>query len=137
MLSPLTLHLSNAGLFIVAWLVQLWIYPAFSRLHQDEFFKWQSRYQPIIIIITLPLMIMQAIGHTENIFAHQQWIHVIQWIGCLITFILTFGIAVPVHLKMKKAGNSKDLMNRLLTAHTFRTISWTIIFVLDFIKFRM
>ena len=131
------LHLTNACLFIITWLVQLWIYPSFARMSSEQFSKRYNTYLPVIVFFTLPLMLTQAVWHSLNLYQFPGRIHIVQWIGVLITFIITFGFAVPVHFKLKKEGNTGLLIKKLLSTHTVRTIAWTVIFLLDFIKYRI
>jgi hypothetical protein len=125
------LHLSNALLFMIAWTVQLWVYPKYVRPINNLLYK------AVIVVLTLPAMTIQGIYHSLNLFYAPGWIHIIQWLCMLITVALTFAYAVPVHLKMSREGNSESLVKRLLSIHSVRTACWTIILLLDFVKFRI
>lgn len=133
---PVILHLSNALLFVVAWVVQLWVYPAFARPDKEAVFSY-VRYRAFIVVLTLPPMVVQGIWHSLNLFYAPGWIHALQWAGMVVTVILTFMYAVPLHLKMNKEGNSAELMKKLIRVHSVRTVCWTVIFLLDFVKFRI
>jgi len=133
---PVILHLSNALLFIITWIVQLWIYPKFVRPDHPPLIN-NLYYKSVIVVLTLPAMTVQGIYHSLNLYYAPGWIHIIQWLCMLITVVLTFAFAVPVHLKMSREGNSESLVKRLLSIHSVRTACWTIILILDFVKFRI
>ena len=132
---PMMLHLSNAVLFLVTWIVQVWIYPKLSTPENERFFSY-NWYKAFIVVCTLPAMVVQGIGHSFNLFSEPGWIHGVQWFGVVITVLLTFGFAVPLHVRITREGTSDGLVARLIRIHSFRTACWTVIFLLDFIKFR-
>lgn len=130
------LHLSNAWLCVLAWVVQLWVYPTFGRLPSEKFFSQHPRYRIGIVFLTLPFMLIQSVQHTQNLLNNANLIHSIQWVAVLVTFVITFLFAVPIHLKMRTQGNQLPLIKSLLRYNLMRSSAWTVILVLDFIKFQ-
>lgn len=129
------LHLSNALLFVITWMVQIWIYPKLSLPEDRRFFSY-NWYKAFIVVLTLPAMTAQSVMHSINFFNQPGWIHAVQLFGTISAIILTFGFAVPLHVQMTREGISEAQVKRLIRIHSLRTICWTIIFLLDFIKFR-
>lgn len=129
------LHLSNAWICLVAWVVQIWIYPGFKNYSKDQFLNRQRIYFPIAVFCTLPPMMVQAYGHSIELWTFFSFLQLTQWIAVLLTWIITFFYAIPLHVQFRRVGNKTDLNIKLIRIHWIRTIAWTFILIIDFIKY--
>ena len=126
----------DAGLVVLIWLVQLIIYPSFAKIDQALFIDWHRSYTMNITLVVAPLMFAQLglaiyeIWETPGLLA---WIRLVL-IGSV--WALTFFWAVPVHNSLDVEGNTSVLVNELVRANWPRTIVWSGIFLLGFLRLR-
>jgi len=122
-------------MFFVTWIIQILVYPTFGRLTQNQFQKRQKIYVPVVVLITLPLMSIQLFGHFQQLWKLYSPIQLFQCILVLSTWIVTFLFAIPTHAQLRIQGNKSELTSRLVKIHWIRTLAWSIILILDFIKY--
>jgi len=121
---------SDAGLLVLIWLVQLVIYPSFRFYNISELKKWHRPYTGRITLVVLPLMVSQLILSWGIVLAYNWDIfHTINAVLVLLTWVSTFIIFVPLHQKIENAQHLKIYIRKLITYNWLRTFLWTIIFV--------
>ncbi len=125
--------LSDFGLVVLIWIVQIIIYPSFHFYAAKDLFIWHNKYTNLITFIVLPLMFIQ-LGTTGYItFKSGTTLHIIQLVLIILIWISTFAQAVPLH---NKIANDTDglvyTISQLVKVNWIRTILWTIIFILSF-----
>jgi hypothetical protein len=129
--------ISDSGLLILIWLVQLVIYPGFKYHSKDNLMKWHSVYTGRITIVVLPLMLSQLILSVW-ILLDYKWsvFSVINLSLVLLTWMSTFMVFVPLHHKIdeKSIHEKKRYVIKLINYNWFRTAIWSIIFILTLNK---
>jgi hypothetical protein len=128
--------ISDAGLLVLIWLVQLVIYPGFAYYIPSNLKKWHSIYTGKVTIVVLPLMLSQLILSCWLVIM-QNWdlILTISAILVIFTWLSTFMIFVPLHQKIDQSTqDSSEYTRQLVNKNWLRTILWTTIFLLSLIK---
>jgi len=121
---------SDAGLLVLIWLVQLVIYPSFRFYNICELKKWHRLYTGRITLVVLPLMLSQLILSWGIVLANNWDIfYTINAVLVLLTWVSTFIIFVPLHQKIDNAQHLEIYIQKLITYNWLRTFLWTIIFV--------
>ena len=132
----LTLHirfLSDIAMFILIWLVQLVIYPAFHVVERDIFIQWHERYTRNISFFVLPLMIAQGITTVLLLLRNAGFISILELAGLLTAWGVTFTLSVPCHKKLHEIGRDERVIHRLIQTNWFRTIAWTAVMLLGWL----
>jgi len=122
--------LVDLGLVILTWLVQLVIYPGFEFYSSINLQKWHSIYTKRITIIVLPLMFAQLIFHTLETVNDPNICNIVNEFLVISMWVITFIWAVPLHKQLDSKINLTKSITQLNLVHTFRTIGWTIIFII-------
>lgn len=124
--------LSDFGLLILIWLVQLVIYPGFKFYNDKNLYSWHKLYTRRLTIVVLPLMLSQLVL-SVLILVQSNWaiFKIIDSILVVLTWFSTFTIFVPIHQKISQNQDLKHSVNKLVSYNWLRTALWTIIFVLS------
>jgi hypothetical protein len=127
--------LSDFGLVVLIWLVQLVIYPSFQYYKTDDLDQWHSIYTGRITIVVLPLMLSQLV---LSVFLSIQsaWMlfEIIDTILVVMTWLSTFTIFVPLHQNIDQNKDLQHSIYKLINYNWIRTFIWSIIFVLNLYK---
>lgn len=124
---------SDIGMFILIWLVQLVIYPAFHVIEKKVFVSWHARYTRNISAVVLPLMTLQFITTVYLLMQQFSGILLIEAGLILTAWAITFIFSVPCHKKLHDIGRDETTINRLVWTNWIRTVSWTVVMLLGWI----
>ena len=119
--------ISDTGLLILIWLVQVIIYPSFRYIEDDCFHTWHSRYVRAISFIVVPLSLSQLaveIGYT--VYHSPRWQRI--FIIALI-WVSTFTLSAPCHTRLQQEGKQSVVIERLISTNWIRTLLWTLLFL--------
>lgn len=127
-------ELSDFGLLILIWLVQLIIYPSFTYMKRVNLIAWHPKYTNAVSIIVMPLMLTQLLTTFYLTYTSLNWIFLSQSILIILLWAATFFQAVPLHNQIKFGIELKKLTRKLVQSNWKRTIMWTVIVILNFIN---
>ena len=131
MMFDLLIHLTNFGLVILIWMVQLIIYPGFEYYNHQSLFKWHKKYTARITVIVLPLMVSQLGLHLFILRGININYPLMSLSLVLATWVVTFIWAVPLHGNIGKNIRIDHSTGSLIRINWSRTALWSIIFALD------
>jgi hypothetical protein len=126
-------ELSDFGLLILIWLVQLIIYPSFTYMDKHDLRAWHPTYTKMITVIVLPLMLVQLFTTFYLTFANFNWLFLTQSILIVFLWASTFFQAVPLHNQIENGKDIKTAANNLVQVNWKRTIMWSFIVALNFV----
>jgi len=126
-------ELSDFGLMILIWLVQLIIYPSFTYFEKARLQAWHSKYTSMISIIVMPLMLVQLASTFYLIYNGFNYILLLQSILIILLWMSTFFEAVPLHKKIDSGLEIKKVIEKLVQVNWKRTMMWSAIVILNFI----
>ena len=114
------------GLMILIWLVQLIIYPSFSRISPEEFKAYHRWYVIRISSVVLPLMVAELILSIWWVLSDDySAISVSAGLLVLIVWLSTFVLQVPIHNRLK-AGREDREIRRLVATNWIRAAAWSL-----------
>ena len=123
--------LFNTGLLILIWIVQLVIYPSFLYYTEQNLTKWHAVYTQRFTIVVLPLMLGQLLLYGYSLFENILTLDVLIFSLVIFNWAITFLWAVPLHNKVQDSKNSTKYRERLVSMNWFRTIAWSLIFLIS------
>jgi Na+/proline symporter len=126
-------ELSDFGLLILIWLVQLIIYPSFTYMDDANLSAWHPKYTNMISVVVMPLMLIQLFSTFYLTYNQFNWILVTQCILIILLWTSTFFQAVPLHNQIDSRNEMQKAAIKLVQANWKRTIMWTLIVILNFI----
>ena len=124
----------DLGLAVLAWLVQLVIYPSFRAVEATRFPAWHAGYTRRISWVVVPLMLAQAgltLAGTWSSRAPFDVASLALVVGC---WLATFAAAVPAHDRLRRVGRDDAAIDRLLRANAWRTAGWSGVAVLGWVR---
>ncbi len=127
--------LSDFGLVVLIWIVQIIIYPSFHYYASKDLFIWHSKYTNFITFIVLPLMFIQLGSSVYTVFKIGSSLQITQLILIIIIWISTFAQAVPLHNKLAMNTELTNTISQLININWIRTVLWTITFVMSFYEY--
>lgn len=130
---PYLKELSDFGLLILIWLVQLIIYPSFNYMNDANLSAWHPRYTNMITLVVMPLMLIQLLSTIYLTFYQFNWILLTQCILIILLWASTFFQAVPLHNQIESGNEMQNAAIKLVQINWKRTIMWTLIVILNFI----
>ncbi len=117
------------GLLILIWMTQLVVYPSFQYYSHSDLKNWHSKYTTRITILVMPLMTGQLFLHLMSAYQESNWVGVLS-LGIIATvWVNTFFFAVPIHNQIDKQ-KPDQLIPKLIRVNWYRTIAWTIVFLI-------
>ncbi|MCX2719797.1 hypothetical protein [Lentiprolixibacter aurantiacus] len=135
--TPLLGLLADAGLCVLAWMVQLIVYPGFLEYNPSDLISWHRKYTPRITVIVAPLMLVQLGIAIYHIIREPFGYNLISFILILAIWLFTFAYFVPIHQKID-AGKAKQAdLRRLVNLSWSRTLPWTLVFLINLINYRV
>jgi|3_EtaG_2_1085321.scaffolds.fasta_scaffold66201_2 hypothetical protein len=126
-------ELSDFGLLILIWLVQLIIYPSFTFMEKANLIAWHPKYTAMISVVVMPLMLVQLASTFYLTYANFNYILLVQCLLIILLWASTFFQAVPLHNQINSGIEIKKAAENLVQVNWKRTIMWTIIVILNFI----
>jgi len=130
----LTKLLIDCCLFMLAWLVQVIIYPSFQYTDTQKLHFWHNRYQRLISYFVLPLMLGELIISFYYTYYFYHLAHLTHSVLVITIWLSTFLQAVPVHQNIGNQINTTDNIHKLVKVNTLRTLLWTVLLVLSTIE---
>ena len=113
------------GLLLLIWLVQIIIYPGFSRIPTKGFVNYHRWYVIRISAIVLPLMICEVIITVGwLILDNYSFYSSISAFLVVVIWLSTFALQVPIH-KHLQSGKDDACIRRLVNTNWIRTIAWS------------
>lgn len=119
------------GLVILIWMTQLVVYPSFTFFDENDLVDWHGRYTTAISVIVMPLMLSQVALHGFALFQGFSWLGVFVAILIALIWINTFLFAVPLHNQITAQNNIHDAAVELVRINWYRTVLWTLVFLLS------
>lgn len=127
--------LFDTAALILIWLVQLVIYPVFLQLKAAEFRVWHPIYTRRVTYVVLPVMLGQLALYAYLIFAAYSWNVLLNLLLILIAWALTFFYAVPLHAQLDGDEDHLPLSKRLIRVNGWRTLVWTLVWLVSVVVF--
>jgi hypothetical protein len=125
----------DLSMFIIIWLVQLILYPAFLHIAEDKFRIWHKIYCKRISYLVLPLMLAQLFESLAACFfigSHLEWMK----LGCVLSvWLFTFLISAPCHQKLTEFGKVEAEISTLISTNWYRTWIWSAILFISYIQY--
>ncbi|MCR9251449.1 MAG: hypothetical protein NXI20_13555 [bacterium] len=120
------------GVFIMIWLVQLVVYPAFQYFNPSNLERWHHRYTKGITIVVMPLMISQLFLHGYILYQDKSPLEVVTLALVLAAWYITFVHAVPLHNKISMRTDIEDSIKSLIQFNLGRALIWTVVLAITF-----
>ncbi len=129
--------LVDFGLVVLIWLVQLIAYPSFRFFEGPGLLVWHKYYTEKITLFVVPLMFGQLGLHLyELINSTLSWSQTLSFLIIISTWTITFWKAVPLHRQIGAGENPEVAIKYLNKINWVRTILWSVVFVISFLKFK-
>lgn len=122
------------GMMILAHLVHWIIYPSLARMDQEQLQEWHPIYTRRITYWVLPLMFSQTAIVGLQLYFNFHWFHLIAALLIAVNFSLTFFKAVPIHERLVRSEDLASDTRELQIWDSYRTLSWSLIFVLGILE---
>lgn len=122
------------GLVVLIWLVQLIIYPSFLHYSPAELAVWHPKYSNLITLVVGPLMLAQVTLVGADLWQRFSWLTLISAILVGLMWATTAFLSVPIHNAIGTGNASPATLARLIDTNWYRTIGWTVIFLLGVVK---
>ncbi len=122
--------ISDSGLLVLIWMVQLIVYPSFAYYNQENLYKWHSVYTGRIAIIVIPLMFGQLITTGIQVFLEQNFYTISSSVLVVAVWISTFAQFVPLHGNISENREIKNSIKKLVSKNWIRTFLWSLLFIL-------
>ncbi len=106
--------MTDFGLLVLIWMVQLIIYPGFAQIDFAVFDAWHKRYMVLITYVVAPLMFLQAGLVGMQIFVQGSWSNWLSLILVSSVWLLTFFTAVPIHNELGRKEGHLDRIRKLV-----------------------
>lgn len=120
------------GVFIMIWLVQLVVYPAFQYFNHSNLERWHHHYTKGITIVVMPLMVSQLVLHSYILYQEKSPVEVITLALVLAAWYITFVHAVPLHNKISMRTDIEDSIKSLIQFNLGRALIWTVVLAITF-----
>ena len=122
--------LTDFGLLVLIWLVQLIIYPSFRYTRTEDFQTWHGRYTFLISLLVVPLMLGQAALVLIQWVLAASWPVIASAVLLVLVWLNTFLQAVPTHTLLSRGENIPRHVEHLIKVNWIRTLLWTVVFIL-------
>ncbi len=123
-------NLINFGMLVLAWIIQLIVYPGFGYYNLENLSKWHQVYTPAISIIVIPLMISQLFISGYLALTNPIYLNIGIMVLVILVWVITFTMAVPAHNKIASKTEPYKQIADLIRINWYRTIIWTSVFIL-------
>jgi hypothetical protein len=122
--------MADFGMLVLLWIVQLVIYPSFTKMRAEALVDWHAQYTHRISYLIMPLMLTQLGLGIYTAWTAPSVIIGIYLVMIVSTWLLTFFISVPLHNKISQGEGTDAILERLIQTNWLRTVIWTAIFLL-------
>lgn len=113
------------GLMVLIWLVQVIVYPGFSRIPQQDFSTYHRWYTVRIGAIVVPLMVGEVIAAAAWIWMRPQALPAyLSAAAVALVWGSTLALQVPIHRRLQH-GKDVALIRRLVATNWIRTAAWS------------
>lgn len=126
--------LVDFGLLVFIWLVQLVIYPSFLFLEGKKLQRWHGLYIKRLTYVAFPLMVGQLTLAIVQFIEDVSLLVIVSLFLIMAIWVITFIYAVPAHGRISKQHKVKDAIHALNRLNWYRTIAWTVCFVLSILQ---
>jgi len=123
---------ADTGVVTLIWLVQLVIYPGLARYTTTNLKAWHPIYTRRVTFVVLPLMIAQlglSIYSVVTVSGLWDMVH-LGWV--IFAWLITFLMAVPLHRRLQRDGDSTSVAVRLVDCNKWRVIAWSLTWLISF-----
>ncbi len=125
----LTLGL-DAGVAVLALLVQAIIYPTLRNIAEDQFHQYHNWYTQRITWFVGPLMVGQVLAYSYRLVNEPTSVDWIAAVLILVAWVVTGLRAVPHHARLALEGQEAETIAGLLQANGVRTVAWVGVLIL-------
>ena len=124
--------ITDSGLLVLIWLVQLVIYPSFIMFQSNKLKQWHSIYTQRVTLVVLPLMTVQLGTAIAQVWEVANWYTLLSMIGVISIWVLTFLVFVPLHRKIDVCDTYKlkNVCFKLVYYNWTRTLLWSLLFIM-------
>ncbi len=122
------------GLVVLIWLVQLIIYPSFMHSESATFQDWHQTYSLRISLVVIPLMFAQVGLVGVQLLNAPNWAVYTSAVLVFLVWVSTFAQAVPLHNLISAGQIQTDTLPLLVARNWVRTVLWSIIFFLGWVR---
>jgi len=129
--------ITDGGLLVFIWAVQLIIYPSFKYYKSEDLFTWHQLYTKRVTIIVLPLMLMQLIISSVQAFEIINVYTISSLIIIALLWLSTFLIFVPLHHRISTNNFDSKTLEALVLKNWIRVFLWSILFTYSIFEFQM
>ncbi|RZS99489.1 hypothetical protein [Aquimarina brevivitae] len=123
--------LVDFGLVVLAWLVQLVIYPSFRYYAVADLLQWHSKYMTRISIVVIPLMTLQLVFAIYFLIQLYNVLNLINLVLIFLIWLSTFLQAVPLHKNISLKIMPHASAIKLVKINWIRTILWTVLCIVN------
>ncbi|BAO56594.1 hypothetical protein [Nonlabens marinus] len=126
--------LTDVGLVVLIWMVQLVIYPSFCHYEKSGFDRWHRIYMRNITFIVLPLMLGQLLLSGYLLF--DSGFAIMNMIDFILVGSMWLSTALfykPLHEELLKKQFDIPLCDKLTSTNWWRVVVWTVIMLLNII----
>lgn len=124
--------MTDFGLLVLIWMVQLIIYPGFVFVSMKHFVHWHKRYMMLITFIVAPLMFLQAGLVAVQVILQGRWADWASLLLVIVLWLLTFLLAVPLHNRLGQPDTHEEVTEKLVAVNWYRTICWSALWAISF-----
>jgi len=121
--------LTDFGLVVLIWIVQLVVYPSFKYYSSSDLLKWHPIYTSRMTVVVLPLMLSQLLLHAWRLYHEVSVNHAFLMLCVLSTWLPTFIAFVPLHHQITANQDLSATLSKLVAYNWIRTVIWSVIFV--------
>lgn len=123
--------ISDTGLLVLIWIVQLVIYPSFRYYEPQNLKNWHDAYTKRITVVVMPLMLLQlCLSIYAFVSGMDDAMQIVDTLFVLLTWVTTFVIFVPLHGLITQQKQVTSSVKKLVYYNWIRTFLWSAIFAL-------
>lgn len=126
--------ITDSGLFVLIWMVQLIAYPVFTYMKHESVQAWHSVYTRRISLIVMPFMAGQTVIYVLLLLKSWSTLYLVQALLILLVWIHTFVVFVPFHAKISQNLVKSDVFRALIAKNWVRTIIWSVLFIITLVS---
>ena len=117
----------DVGLLVLAWMIQLIVYPSFLFYTAKELIAWHKMYTKAIALIVIPLMLGQLGITIYQVFLEQNTFTFTSIVLVVSIWGITLLKFAPMHQQISEGNTHEQLLKKLVQINWIRTIIWTIL----------